>query len=174
MRRQGAFADELGRHSETGVGSAQQARLLIARKEDEGHVQRSAPEPYVIENDARSKETGSVEVRAHAEVSAVVEAPCRHCSSLKLSAQTAKKFSPRTNPGNDQRDVFLLDSGASDHMVLRKDLLRGCEKIDPRDIVLGDGKRVFATHRGSLVLKTRLSFGNDYYCSIPTSARGGY
>ena len=46
---------------------------------------------------------------------------------------------------------------------MRKNLLRGCEKSIPRRIVLGDGKRVFATPRVSSVLKMRLSSGNEHY-----------
>ena len=37
-------------------------------------------------------------------------------------------------------DAFLLDSGASDHMVRRRDWLQDIREIEPRGIILGDGK----------------------------------
>lgn len=38
-------------------------------------------------------------------------------------------------------DVFLLDSGASDHLGTRLDWLQDCRSIETRGIVLNGGKR---------------------------------
>lgn len=54
----------------------------------------------------------------------------------------------------EDRRVFLLDSGASNYMLSCRDWIRSLEPIDSRGIILGDGSRVFATHRGKLVLRT--------------------
>lgn len=58
---------------------------------------------------------------------------------------------------------FLPDSGASDHMVQCSDWLRDVRQIELKGIVLGNGNKVYATHRRTLVLGTRIGTGNDIY-----------
>ena len=59
-------------------------------------------------------------------------------------------------------NVFLLGSGASHHMVWNKEWLRNSRQIrPPKIILLGDGKNVILTHRGTLVLSTRVEVGGE-------------
>lgn len=44
--------------------------------------------------------------------------------------------------------TFLLDSGASNHMVSDADWLEGIVEIERLSIVLGDGRVLSATHQG--------------------------
>lgn len=60
-------------------------------------------------------------------------------------------------------DTFLLDSGASDHMVWTKEWPHEWKEIELRAIMLGDGERVFSTHRGTLVLQTFVGREQDLY-----------
>lgn len=63
----------------------------------------------------------------------------------------------------ESRDVFLLDSGAPDHIVQCKDWLGDLLAIAPRRIILGNGQRLFATHKGTLILRTTLKASGDQY-----------
>ena len=77
-------------------------------------------------------------------------------------SSTAMDSAKNTENVDDRsKNVFLLDSGASDHMVWCQEWLEDCHDIQPRGIVLGDGNRVCATHRGKLVLKTTEGYEND-------------
>lgn len=58
---------------------------------------------------------------------------------------------------------FLLDSGASDHMVMSKNVFKDMEAIPPRPIVLGDGTRVYGSFRGSVCLRTWIGEIGDLY-----------
>ena len=60
-------------------------------------------------------------------------------------------------------NVFLLDSGISDHMVWSRDWLENVEEIEPRAVILGDGTRGFATCRRTLMLRTVLEASDDRY-----------
>lgn len=48
----------------------------------------------------------------------------------------------------DSRDVFLLNSGASDHMVLCKNWLEDLRNIEPRGISLETGIKCLQRTRG--------------------------
>lgn len=64
---------------------------------------------------------------------------------------------------NRNSDKFLVDSGASDHMVWNRNWLQDARAIEPRAIMLGDGKRVFATHRGTLSVQTFVGTPGDLH-----------
>ena len=51
---------------------------------------------------------------------------------------------------------FLIDSGASDHVVSSVDLLDGIKLISPKMIVVGNGESLTATHEGTLVLNINI------------------
>ena len=67
------------------------------------------------------------------------------------------------NVYDETQSDFLLDSGASDHMVLCENWLRNVRKIQPRAIVLGDGNRVYANSKGTLALQTFIGSPGDLY-----------
>lgn len=57
--------------------------------------------------------------------------------------------------GSDKEDnMFIFDSGASDHMVWSNDYLRDIVDIEPRPITVGKGNIVYASQRGILSLRT--------------------
>lgn len=58
---------------------------------------------------------------------------------------------------------FILDSGASDHMVWSQKWLVHCHEIQRRGIMLGDGNKVLATHHGNVELKASIRYESDQY-----------
>lgn len=79
-------------------------------------------------------------------------------------------MSTTTNVEGKKGQVFLLDSGASDHIVCELDWLYNARKLTTQRIVLGDGHRLGAIHRGDLRLKTRVAYNDESYTRTLTLA----
>lgn len=153
VRKQVSFGDESGRSPATEFGVAQQARFLLARQDGVSNshsregINKSRNESYCSKH-----------------LVSLIDRSCEECVSSRRSQQCTKRcMSSRGGKIDESGDVFLLDFGASDHMVVREDWLQDCRSIKPRGIVLGDGKRGFATHCGTLVLRTIVSAGSQHY-----------
>lgn len=58
---------------------------------------------------------------------------------------------------------FVIDSGASDHMVRKAEWLKRRKNIRPRPILLGNGKTVLAKESGTLVLNATISDKEEVY-----------
>lgn len=127
------FAGESERES----GRAEQAQLLLTQREHTCH----------IDNDTESKSNDQGMYHFIGNGIANQENVFATAPSALTSMDALER---------DSRDVFLLDSGASDHMVLCKDWLEDLQKIEPRGIILGNGGNVFATHKGRMRLRTTL------------------
>ena len=50
-----------------------------------------------------------------------------------------------TSENWNQKNVFLMDSGASDHMINDISAMDNISNIRPRSIILGDGRKIVAT-----------------------------
>lgn len=57
----------------------------------------------------------------------------------------------------NKNDIFLIDSGTSDHVTPELKYLRDVVCIEPQVIVLGDGSTVRASHKGSILVLTPCS-----------------
>ena len=58
---------------------------------------------------------------------------------------------------------FVIDSGASDHMVRRAEWLTKRKNIRPRAILLGNGKTVMARESGTLALSATIRYKEEVY-----------
>lgn len=50
----------------------------------------------------------------------------------------------------DLAESFLIESGASDHMTSKVEVLSDVRRIKPRAVTMGNGSTVTATHSGTL------------------------
>ena len=54
-------------------------------------------------------------------------------------------------------DPIVLDSGASTHMVRRREWLHNIQGISPKKIMLGNGATIVASEMGDIELRVRIS-----------------
>lgn len=78
-------------------------------------------------------------------------------SSAQLAKNAVHKLSEK------EEDVFLLDSGAFDHIAWCLDGLESIEEITPKEIALGNSQKVFATHKWTLLLQLVLEIPGEMY-----------
>lgn len=114
------------------------ARECYSRKENRGS--NDADPPRLRQRNARSKRGARM-----AKSSPTLDEDQEH--HFAFGADTLRK---QVN-GND----WSIDSGASNHMTGRKDLLNGYQDDQPRAVTLADGKVMSACGKGTVAFKVR-------------------
>lgn len=147
--------------SQSHTGRAQEAQFLLARRDDSrdnheitGRSDKEKTSSHVAEPNNGYRECNNCDRRAS-------KCPLSTCRNV------IKVLSPTDSVASlgvqDDEHVCLFDSGASNHMVSRKDWIRNWQRIVCREIIFGDGNGVFATHRGTIVLRTYVGGPGEEY-----------
>ena len=95
-----------------------------------GHFARECPKKNASRDERRSRSEQQIP-------SGSGSSSANHTHLLHASAMLSVTDVPQK---------FILDSGASDHMVCNLNMLHNYEEIEPRPIMLGDQTTLYATH----------------------------
>lgn len=149
-----------------GTGNKFVERRKCYQCHQKGHLARDCPTRDDGSNVNHAHRDNRIRNSAHKAVLLVAQANRKPIPVRSGSAFVRNRVMQR--PQNTYADI-LLDSGASDHMVRNLSWLRDTVDISPRDIVLGDDRRVRSIVSGSLHLRAAVSGKGSRYRTIVLS-----